>query len=104
VKGKFALIPGDLSLSATEDALSGEWTKCLSDSELDRERAFLVTTALARAVQDAGADIDADLALIDIGPNLGALNRSSLLAADYVVIPVAPDIFSLKGLTNVGRG
>jgi hypothetical protein len=26
------------------------------------------------------------------------------LEADYVVVPVAPDIFSLKGLTNVGRG
>lgn len=101
---RFALLPGDLDLSATEDALSGEWTKCLSDSPLDRERAFSVTTALARAVRNAGEDFNSDVALIDVGPNLGAINRSALLAADYVIVPVAPDIFSLKGLSNVGRG
>lgn len=104
VAGKFALLPGDLDLSATEDALSGEWTKCLSDSPLDRERAFAVTTSLARAVRSAAAEFGASVALVDVGPNLGAINRSALLAADYVVVPVAPDIFSLKGLTNVGRG
>ncbi len=104
VSDKFALLPGDLDLSATEDALSGEWTKCLSDSPLDRERAFAVTTSLARAVRSAAEEFDANVALVDVGPNLGAINRSALLAADYVVVPVAPDIFSLKGLTNVGRG
>jgi chromosome partitioning protein len=104
VAGDFALLPGDLDLSAVEDALSGEWTKCLSDSSLDRERAFSVTTSLARSVLKAGKTFDADVALIDVGPNLGAINRSALLGANYVVVPVAPDIFSLKGLTNVGRG
>jgi cellulose biosynthesis protein BcsQ len=104
VASKIALLPGDLDLSATEDALSGEWTKCLSDSPLDRERAFSITTALARAVLNSAEDFQADVALIDVGPNLGAINRSALLAADYVVVPVAPDIFSLKGLANVGRG
>lgn len=104
VASGFSLLPGDLDLSSTEDALSGEWTKCLSDSPLDRERAFSVTTSLARAVRRAADMIDADIALIDVGPNLGAINRSALLAADYVVVPVAPDIFSLKGLSNVGRG
>ncbi len=104
VFGEFALIPGDLELSAIEDALSSEWTKCLSDSSLDRERAFAVTTSIARAVEIAADEYEADIALLDVGPNLGAINRSALLAADYIVIPVAPDIFSLKGLTNVGRG
>jgi chromosome partitioning protein len=104
VSAGFGLLPGDLDLSSIEDALSGEWTKCLSESLLDRERAFAVTTSLARSIQIAAAEFDADIALIDIGPNLGAINRSALLGADYVVVPVAPDIFSLKGLTNLGRG
>ena len=104
VTDNFALISGDLELSNTEDALSREWTQCLSDSPLDRERAFAVTTSLAMAVSSAGEEFDADIALIDVGPNTGAINRSALLEADYVVVPVAPDIFSLKGLTNVGRG
>lgn len=36
------------------------------------------------------------------GPSLGALNRAALLACDAVVIPVAPDLFSLQGLRNIG--
>jgi chromosome partitioning protein len=40
--------------------------------------------------------------LIDVGPNLGAINRSALLAADKVLMPLAADLFSLRGLTNLG--
>jgi hypothetical protein len=40
--------------------------------------------------------------LIDVGPNLGAINRSALIAADHVVIPLAPDLFSVQGLLNLG--
>lgn len=104
VAENLALIPGDLELSNVEDALSREWTQCLSDSPLDRERAFAVTTSLARAVESAAEDYEADFVLLDVGPNLGAINRSALLLADYVVVPVAPDVFSLKGLSNVGKG
>jgi hypothetical protein len=42
------------------------------------------------------------LVFIDVGPNLGALNRSALVASDHVVIPLAPDLFSLQGLRNLG--
>ena len=92
------LLPGDLALSEFEDDLSQNWPKCLDRDE----RAFRVTTALFRAVQDAGAKLGADVALIDVGPNLGALNRTAMIAADAVVIPVAPDLFSVQGLENVG--
>ncbi|MGN8151958.1 ParA family protein [Agrobacterium sp. 22094] len=104
VTENLALIPGDLELSNIEDALSREWTQCLSDSALDRERAFAVTTSLARTVKVSAEDYDADYVLLDVGPNLGAINRSALLLADFVIVPVAPDVFSLKGLSNVGKG
>lgn len=39
---------------------------------------------------------------MDLGPNLGAINRAALIAADYVVIPLSPDLFSLQGLRNLG--
>jgi chromosome partitioning protein len=92
------LLMGDLALSEFEDDLSQNWPKCLDRDE----RAFRVTTAIYRAVQDAGVRIEADLALIDVGPNLGALNRTAMIAADAVVVPVAPDLFSVQGLENVG--
>ena len=40
--------------------------------------------------------------LLDVGPNLGAINRSALIAADHVAVPLAPDLFSLRGLWNLG--
>ena len=92
------LIVGDLALSTIEDDLSTEWPRCLEG----RERAFRVTTAFWRVMKEAAARHQADLVLIDVGPNLGAINRAALVAADYVVIPVAPDLFSLQGLKNLG--
>ena len=46
--------------------------------------------------------MNAQVALMDIGPNLGAINRASLLAADYLLIPLAADLYSLQGLRNLG--
>jgi cellulose biosynthesis protein BcsQ len=98
VTGQIGLIAGDLQLSEFEDELSEQWPKCLDRSE----RAFLVTTALSRVVEEAGRRFGADLALLDVGPNFGAINRAALIAADHVVVPVAPDLFSMRGLENVG--
>ena len=99
VNDRFSIVPGDLSLSDFEDDLSSQWPKCL-DRE---ERAFRVTTAFYRVLAEATLRFNADVVLIDLGPNFGALNRAALIAADYVVIPVAPDLFSVRGLENVGR-
>ena len=42
--------------------------------------------------------------LSDVGytPLDGAINRSVLIATDYVAIPLAADLFSLQGLQNLG--
>jgi chromosome partitioning protein len=98
VSNRLALVVGDLELSSFEDDLSANWSKCL-DRE---ERAFRVTTAFSRVVDEAGDLFNADIGLLDVGPNLGAINRAALIAADYVVIPAAPDLFSVQGLENVG--
>jgi chromosome partitioning protein len=98
VSNTFSLIVGDLELSSFEDDLSANWSRALDRDE----RAFRVTTAFSRIVAQAGVTFNADLALIDVGPNLGAINRSALISADYVVIPAAPDLFSVQGLENVG--
>ena len=95
---KIGLLMGDLALSRREDELSTQWPKCLDG---DR-RAFRVTTAFARLIARAGERFGADLALLDVGPNLGAINRAALVASDCVVIPLAPDLFSLQRLRNVG--
>ena len=96
---RIGLLVGDLDLSKREGELSERWSKCL-DGE---ERAFRVTTAFARLIASASEQFEADLALLDVGPNLGAINRAALIASDHIIIPLAPDLFSLQGLGNVGE-
>ncbi len=92
------LVIGDLGLSTFEDRLSREWPNCL-----DRQvAAFRVISAFHRLMAMAVMDREADLLLIDVGPNLGAINRAALIAAEHVVVPLAPDLFSLQGLRNLG--
>ena len=92
------LVAGDMLLSGAEDELSSQWPDCLDG----RPRAFRVLSALWRAMRMAAEAIEADLILVDVGPNLGALNRAALVTADHVVVPLAPDLYSIQGLRNLG--
>lgn len=98
ISSRLALVVGDMALSRFEDQLSEVWPKCLSGDE----RAFRITSAFWRVLQKAAETHQADAILVDLGPNLGAINRAALIAADYVVIPLGPDLFSLQGLRNLG--
>jgi cellulose biosynthesis protein BcsQ len=93
------LVPGDLGLSSFEDNLSSAWPRSFIGSDL---AALRTTTAFYRIIQDAAERVEAQLILIDVGPNLGAINRAALLAADHVLMPLAADLFSLRGLRNLG--
>jgi chromosome partitioning protein len=95
---RLALAPGDLSLSRFEDELSSQWPDCLDG----KERAFRVISAFRRLIMSGANRFEADIVLVDVGPNLGAINRAALVAADHVVVPLAPDLFSLQGLRNLG--
>ncbi|OIO61435.1 MAG: chromosome partitioning protein [Alphaproteobacteria bacterium CG_4_10_14_0_2_um_filter_63_37] len=98
IADRLGLIPGHLALSKFEDLLSENWPKCLGGDVA----AFRVVTAFHRIVLDAATRMSAQLVLIDVGPNLGATNRSALITAEQVVLPLAPDLFSLQGLENLG--
>lgn len=94
------LLPGDVALSSFEDALSAEWPNSMGDNNLYRPMRIL--TSFWQVMQMAADKVQADMVLVDIGPNLGAINRSVLLATDYVAIPLGADLFSLQGLSNLG--
>lgn len=94
------LLPGDIGLSGFEDALAAQWPDALGSTELFRP--FRVLTAFWTIMQDGAAQVDADIILADVGPNLGAINRSALISTDHVVVPLAADMFSLQGLRNLG--
>lgn len=92
------VLMGDLRLSSFESELSSQWPEALGGGE----RAFRVLSAFWRILQQAGEKAGASLVLVDLGPNLGAINRAALLATDYVVVPLSPDLYSLQGLRNLG--
>ena len=89
-----SLLVGDLGLSAFEDKLSDSWPRC-NDRD---ESAFRIISAFYRMIMVAADKISAEIVLMDVGPNLGAINRAALIAADHVIIPLAPDLFSMQGL------
>ncbi|TVQ59568.1 MAG: ParA family protein [Spirulina sp. DLM2.Bin59] len=98
IEDGLSLLIGDLQLSGFEDELSSQWSDCLDR----KERAFRVISAFWRVLSQAASIDSADVVLVDLGPNLGAINRAALIASDYVVVPLSPDLFSLQGLKNLG--
>ena len=98
IQDNLNLVPGDLGLSQFEDKLSDSWPRCLDDDAA----AFRSVSAFYRIIYHAAEAVDAEIVLIDVGPNLGAINRSALIAADHVITPLVPDLFSLQGLKNLG--
>ena len=97
---KLYLVPGDLGLAGFEDQLSSAWPEAMGSSNLYRP--FRLLTAFWQVAQMAAISHEANLILADVGPNLGAINRSALIGSDHVVIPLAADLFSLQGLRNLG--
>ena len=100
ITAEVQLIPGDLALAGFEDTLSAEWPNALRSTDLYRP--FRILTAFSTIMQ-AGADqMGASIILADVGPNLGAINRSALISTDCVVFPMGADLVSLRGLRYLG--
>lgn len=95
---KMWLIPGDVMLSSYEDRLGDTWSSALGGDPL----ALRVQSAIYRYILWCAESVEADVVLMDLGPNLGSLNRAVLAASDYFVVPVSPDLFSIRGTENLG--
>ncbi len=93
------LLPGHLRLSRIEQNLAVEWPMTRAPGN---ERALDVITALARLAHMAADRVNADIVLVDTSSSLGLLSRAALLTCDAVVVPLAPDLFNLQSLANVG--
>lgn len=90
------VVPGDPRFSLAEDFLAKDWF----DATNGQERG-LKTTFLFRALLKWAEEQEYDYVFFDIGPSLGAINRTVLLSCDYFLLPMSSDIFSLRGLQNI---
>lgn len=94
----FDLIPGDPSLSRVEDILSGAWEETKSGSP-----GGIRTTNWLNILKNDALSKGYEFLIIDVGPSLGALNRSILLNSDFIITPMGSDIFSLMGIKNIAE-
>ena len=100
IAGGLHLIPGELAMAGFEDTLSDAWPKEPSSEGLYRP--FKLQAGFHRLVQQGATQVQASVILMDVGPNLGAINRSALIASDYVVVPLGTDLASLRSLGTLG--
>jgi chromosome partitioning protein len=98
VNDNLGIILGNLALSTFEDTLSDAWLKCLNGEIYS----FRITSIFKTIIDEASSRFGAQVILIDVGPNLGAINRAVTISSDYIIMPVASDLFSLQGIKNLG--
>ena len=89
------LVPGHPSMSIVEDQLSSAWSDLIG-GKIGGMRVTNWCNQLLDAVKG-----NYDVVVFDVGPSLGALNRTIILSSDYIVTPFGSDIFSLLGIKNI---
>lgn len=89
------VLPGHPNFAAREDLLSRDWSEGLIGYARGLQTTFNFKHLL-NLVSDKY-----DFVLIDMGPSLGAINRSILLAADYFLMPMSVDLFSMIAVKNI---
>lgn len=91
------LIAGHPSLSILEDRLGAAWHS-LKGGDLGGIRQTNWNSALCEKLEQKY-----DFIFFDLGPSLGALNRSVLIGCDKFITPMGTDIFSILGVKNIGE-
>lgn len=92
----FDIIPGNPKFATSEDFLASEW-KDVKSSDLRGIKSTMIFIHFLTLCADY------DYVFFDMGPSLGAINRSILLACDYFITPMSSDVFSLLALGNIGN-
>ena len=93
---KFDCIPGNPCFAASEDFLASEW-KDVRSADPRGIRSTLLFVQFLSLCQNY------DYIFFDMGPSLGAINRSILIACDFFLTPMSSDVFSLLALDNIGQ-
>jgi cellulose biosynthesis protein BcsQ len=91
---KVDLVPGDPKLALQEDLLAADWQQAQGGNARGLQTTLVFSELLQRCK-------NYDYVFFDLGPSLGAINRSVLLACDFFIIPMSSDIFSLQAIENL---
>lgn len=94
----FDLVIGDPRLALQEDLLAQDWRDAKAGGMRGLQTTYVFLDLLKKATK-----LQYDFVLFDMGPSLGAINRSILLAVDFFLVPMAIDIFSIWAIRNIGQ-
>ena len=89
------LLPGHPHFAIIEDRLGLAW-QMLRARDKQGFRQTNWNTALCASLQDKY-----DLAIFDLGPSLGSINRSVLMGCEHFLTPLGSDVFSIIGVKNI---
>jgi cellulose biosynthesis protein BcsQ len=98
VRENLHILPGDVQLSLYENLLLGGY----NDAAAGNLRGYSDTSAIDRYLNEIGASEKVDVFIIDTSPSLGVLNRVIFLGAEYFIVPITPDSYSVQGIKNLG--
>ncbi len=96
--GNLSLIKGSVNLSLYENLLVSAFGQAASGQRLG----YFQTSAIDRFLRERGLNNQIDVFIIDTSPSLSLLNQVIFLGADYFVVPMMPDAFSVQGIENLG--
>lgn len=92
---KVDLLPGHPHFAIIEDRLGHAW-QMLRARDKQGFRQTNWNTALCASLDDKY-----DLAIFDLGPSLGSINRSVLMGCQHFLTPLGSDVFSIIGVKNI---
>jgi cellulose biosynthesis protein BcsQ len=82
---------GDPRLALIEDTLASDWNS-------GGIRGIRTTYMFREFLSSCN---DYDYVFFDMGPSLGSINRSVLIACDHFILPLSMDIFSIRATENI---
>jgi len=92
-----SILPWSLKLSRYENLLITAYNQAAAWEAIG----YFQTSSIHRYLSRIWLDLDIDIFVIDVSPNLWLLNRVILLGSDYFATPLMPDAFSLQGIENL---
>lgn len=93
-----SLMKGSVRLSLYENLLVTAYGQAAAGQQLG----YFQTSAIDRFLREKGLNDEIDIFVIDTSPSLSLLNQIIFLGADYFIVPMMPDAFSVQGIENFG--
>ena len=75
------------------DLVPGDFSLCNADMQFMKAGRLKILQKAIRSL-----DSEYDFIVVDTPPNMGLLSLNAFLASDYIIVPMAADSFSLKGI------